>query len=478
MYDFITNRGDIRSELLETVRCFLPADTQSEDVIALTFVRSENIAVYIDVNGTRRSFSYPVQKTEDRTECARYELYACKLSLYRALSAQFGKQLPWGSLTGVRPTRLAAKMVQSGVALRDVAVRMREEYDVSPAKAALTSRILEVQRRHTDERMGLVRDPSGAGNDLANLYVHIPFCPSRCAYCSFVSEGVEKKNWLLLPYVEALTEEIRRTKRWMEECGKRVFSVYVGGGTPTVLPPELLYKVLSAASVDGVEYTCEAGRPDSITREKLQTLAACGVNRVSINPQTLHDKTLRQIGRAHTVAQFFEAYEAANDFGFVKNVDLIAGLEEETEKDFAYTLDGVLSLRPENITVHTLCRKRGSAAAQEEARYNRNTARMVDYSVSALCDAGYEPYYLYRQKQMTANLENIGWCRSGFLCVNNVTVMEETLPVFACGAGAIAKALTPSGKIVRHANPKDVLLYLREFEDRMYKKELFYQNIN
>ena len=477
MYEFITNRGDIRNELQELIRCFFPAAENGQTIVRFTYVKTACITLYIGVNDARYTFTYPSAQAASKADYIRYELYVCKHALYRALSEYRNKTLPWGCLTGIRPTRLALRLLQSGSSPQNAERRLINEYFVSPDKASLTLRIMDVQRRQTEDRMCVAGDPARCGNDLVNLYVHIPFCPTRCAYCSFVSEGIGKKQWLLLPYAEALCEEIRRTKDLLAEQNKRIFSVYVGGGTPTVLPPDLLYKVLQTAAADGVEYTCEAGRPDTITAEKMHILRQCGVNRVSINPQTLHDTTLQKIGRAHTAEQFYAAYECARQYGFVKNVDLIAGLQDETQEDFAYTLAGVLALQPENVTVHTLCRKRGSADAQSEARQNENAEAMVSRSVAMLNGAGYNPYYLYRQKQASGNLENIGWCKPGFLCVNNVTVMEEILPVYACGAGAIGKAMAAGGKILRHANPKDVLLYLHEFEERMAKKEAFYKNI-
>lgn len=470
MYDLTTNRGDIRNDLIELIRCFI--DGSDADIkINHTYVQSGNISVYVSVSDKLYKYEYPLCLSTVKTEYARYDLYVNKTSLYRAFSDYFGKRLPWGSLTGIRPTRLAVRLQNSGVKYKDIASELQTEYYVSKSKAELTAEILRVQNSIITDRTALI---SPQISDLVNLYVHIPFCPTRCAYCSFVSEGVEKKNWLLLPYIDALIKEISYTKELIEKQGKRIFSVYVGGGTPTVLSPELLRKVSAAAYSGDVEYTCEAGRPDTIDNEKLSVLNECGVNRISINPQTLHDATLKRIGRAHTSEQFFRAYQKAAKFGFVKNVDLIAGLTGESPDDFIYTLDNIVALAPENVTVHTLCVKRGSSDSQNEISKNSYAQEMVDYSVRTLKKSGYVPYYLYRQKQMTANLENIGWCKSGFMCVNNISVMEETIPVYACGAGAISKIIAEDGKIQRLANPKDVLLYLDQFYDRMKKKEAFY----
>ncbi|WP_251545478.1 coproporphyrinogen dehydrogenase HemZ [Pumilibacter intestinalis] len=475
MREPITNRGDIRNELFETVRCFCACESDCAESVVFTHIRSGKNIFFVSVGDKKYKYEYALCPYEDRLEYVRYDLYTCKSALYCALSEYFGRKMPWGSLTGIRPTRVAARLLERGVPHEDIAARLCSDYFVSRDKAELTARIISVQNRTVGDRMSVV---SGGGqyppNNLVNLYVHIPFCPTRCAYCSFVSEGIEKKTWLLSPYAEALCREIRRTKAIIAEQNKKIFSVYIGGGTPTVLPPELLRSVLEAAYCEDAEYTCEAGRPDTIDEEKLRVMYQSGVNRISVNPQTLHDKTLQAIGRAHSSACFFEAYNIAARFGFVKNVDLIAGLEGETEDDFASSLCGVLALSPENITVHTLCLKRGSRNALCETEQNSHTEKMVNYSAGALSSSGYEPYYLYRQKQMTANLENIGWCKPNFLCVNNVTVMEETLPVYACGAGAISKLTLSGGRILRFANAKDVILYLREFEERIAKKELFY----
>lgn len=472
MLELITNRGDLKTELFELVRFFDPFGKENGK-INFTCVTRGTVDFYVQIDGASFFYSYPPIKASDKLEYVRQDVKMNKTALYSALSAHFNRKLPWGSLTGIRPTRVVSRLQNAGLPLGKAITVLENEYFVSPPKAQLTAAVLRTQKSVTDR---LTVASNGAPENAVNLYIHIPFCPTRCSYCSFVSAGVEKQKWLLAPYVDALVTEIEQTKRMLAENGKTVFSVYVGGGTPTVLDPPLLYKVLSAASVEDVEFTCEAGRPDTITEEKLAVLSECGVNRISINPQSLHDKTLVKIGRAHSIEQFFRAYELAERFGFAKNVDLIAGLEGESADDFQASLEGVAALRPENITVHTLCVKRGSRNAETSEAFNPHVQQMVDGSVCFLPEAGYAPYYLYRQKQMAGNLENVGWCRNGFVCVNNVTVMEETLSVFACGAGAIGKFIHPNGRIERFANPKDVLLYLNEFTERMNKKENFYKN--
>ena len=475
MLDFVTNRGDLYNEFFETIRCFNDG-MQSGISVNLTYVKTSQITVRVRVEDKIYKFVYENcnDSAPDKAAYMRHDIYVNKLSLYKALSDYFGVSLPWGSLTGVRPTRIARR-ISNGLGTDKIAEIMEKDYCVSPEKAKIAAEIIEIQRKHVGDRMTVCAD-SDSVDKLVNLYVHVPFCPTRCSYCSFVSQGVEKQKWLIGPYVDALIEEIRLTKEIIEKHGQKIFSVYVGGGTPTVLDPDRLYRLLSAARVDGTEFTCEAGRPDTFGDEKLSAISAAGVNRISINPQTLHDVTLQKIGRSHTTEQFYKAYEMSQKYGLQKNVDLIAGLSGENTSDFKYTLDEIIKLSPENITVHTLCLKRGSENSLSGGEYNPHTESMIDYSVSALSSGGYLPYYLYRQKQALSNLENIGWCKDGFICVNNVTVMEEMLSVYACGAGAIGKIIPPNGKIARLANPKDVVLYLDQFQERMNKKEIFYQN--
>lgn len=474
MLNFVTDRDELRGDMLELLGGFIKAEERNEFTVVFHSEITDKIRIEISINGKEFVFTTPLCASNDSIEKVRYESHAFKLALYKALSEYFSKQLPWGSLTGIRPTRLAFRMADEGCDTYEIEKRLQSEYFVSEPKAKLTAEIVKTQSKQVGDRMALLGDGTKRGIcNLVNLYVHIPFCPTRCAYCSFVSEGIGKKKWLLAPYANALIEEIRITKELIASQGKRIFSVYIGGGTPTSLDCESLFKVLNAACEKGTEFTCEAGRPDTIDEEKAEIMQRCGVNRISINPQTLHEVTLKRIGREHTCEQFFEAYRTAEKFGFIKNVDLIAGFEGESSDDFRYTLDKIIDLSPENITVHTLCTKRGSDDALHGKEKNAFTEEMVDYSISALKTNGYSPYYLYRQKQMSGSLENIGWCKPNFLCVNNVTVMEETLPVYACGAGAISKNIG-DGRIQRLANPKDVVMYLDQFDERMAKKKEFF----
>ena len=306
-----------------------------------------------------------------------------------------------------------------------------------------------------------------------NLYIHIPFCTSKCRYCSFTTEIASRCGNIIPEYVKLLRRDVVESLSFIRDHGN-LLSVYVGGGTPTALSADDLGFLLDGIGDYGVEFTVEAGRPDTITREKLDAIKAAGATRICVNPQTFNDKTLKKIGRAHTKADFLEKYALAAGYGFDVNVDLIAGLEEETLDDFKVSLDGTVALRPQNVTVHTLSRKNGSELKQSGRFDNSAIGDMTDYALSALTDAGYLPYYLYRQKQMLGNLENVGYCLPGKQCLNNVTTMEDCTSVLACGAGAIEKAVDVSAnRIERFANMRDVRLYVSDFEEKMQRKRNF-----
>ena len=385
-----------------------------------------------------------------------------KRSVYRTLSEHFGVTLPWGSLTGVRPTKLAYERMRAGGTVRDAVEYLVREYDVSRVKAEVIGRILEAQA-----------DAIASATGKADLYVHIPFCNGRCAYCSFPSADMARLGHLLPTYLKALEREIRAVKDMMARDGRAIHSVYVGGGTPSVLDAEQISSLLDVIGVRDTEFTFEAGRPDSISPEKLDALAEGGVTRVCVNPQSLNDATLTAIGRRHKAEDFFTAFDAVRKRNFDINVDIIAGLADEGMAEFSRTVDGVAALQPENLTVHTLSRKRGSDLAGSDPAC-ADIARMTEYAAERLKD-DYAPYYLYRQKYMAGNLENTGYALPGKICVNNITVMEEILPVYACGAGSISKNITSEGVITREASIKDVALYLERFDERLARKSEFFR---
>lgn len=461
MLDFKTNIPEYRSDLNDIVRMYVPFFRADIDVELI----SDEDKITVDIDGKVLTFYKKGADWDffyERGDKA--ELKFAKVCLYDAFKEYFGRELPWGALTGIRPTKLMYKLMAEaeGRTIAEAAAVLREVYRVRADKTELAARIIETQRLCSAQ-------------DGVNLYVHIPFCPTRCGYCSFVSLPADKHKKLIEPYLDKLTEEIIFTKKLIAERGERILSAYIGGGTPTVLSEEQLGRLLSAIDLRGAEFTLEAGRPDTITDEKMRIAVEGGVTRVSVNPQTLNDRTLSEIGRRHTAAEFFTAYEAAARRGLDINVDLIAGLPSETEEDFRYSFTKTAELMPQNITVHSLSIKNGSEYSEQSRDYNACAEAMVDFAESEAAARGYLPYYLYRQKNMSANLENVGFCLPGKQCVNNVTVMEETTSVYACGAGAIGKRVE-RGVITRLANLRDVRLYIENSRERLIKKSKFYSN--
>ncbi len=387
--------------------------------------------------------------------------HALKLAFYEAGTALLGRQPPWGALTGVRPVKLPTRSLLAGAGPEGAQRELEEVYQVSPERAKLA---VECAQASLDVRRSLApREVS--------LYIGIPFCPSRCAYCSFVSADVGRTLNLVEPYVQALLAEIDAAGRVLEQAGLSVRSFYMGGGTPTTLSAGQLDLILRrcrrALPLEGCgELTVEAGRPDTITREKLEVLRAHGVGRISINPQTLEGHVLEAIGRDHTPGDIQAAFALAREVGFACiNMDLIAGLPRDSFQGFRRSLEGVLALGPENVTVHTLARKKGSSlmagGGEGGLPSGEETARMLDFSREALIQRGYQPYYLYRQKYMSGALENVGWTLPGAQSVYNIVMMEELQTVVSLGAGGVTKLIDPpSGKILRLSNPKYPQEYL------------------
>lgn len=395
--------------------------------------------------------------------------------LFELLCRQTGQRPPWGTLTGVRPVRLCRELWERGKTDAEILEAMTERYLALPEKVRLC---LETGRQ---EREILSRaEPNGF-----SLYISIPFCPTRCLYCSFVSHDIRRAARLLPDYLELLGEELRLTGRIARDLGLRLQTVYVGGGTPTTLEAGELKKILEIVAQNYdfshiLEYTVEAGRPDTVTPEKLSALRQGGVDRISVNPQTMDDEVLRGIGRKHTASEILEGFHMAREAGFRSiNMDLIAGLPGERLEGFAQGLRQVMELRPENITVHTLAVKRASHLREQEDAFAPRPLRaapMLDAAAGALCGGGYRPYYLYRQKGMLENLENVGYSLPGYEGVYNVLVMEEVQTVLAVGAGGVTKLCAP-GVIKRVHNYKYPFEYISGFSfirERKSKVEEFY----
>ena len=384
----------------------------------------------------------------------------------KAGEAMTGIRPPWGMLTGVRPAKVASELIASGLTPEEAADAIAREYSAAPAKARLA----------VDVSLAESRVITPESRRACSVYVGIPFCPTRCAYCSFVSYASPGLLKLIPEYLDALMLDIDGVFETVKATGMRLASVYVGGGTPTVLNADQLRRLLAKIRehADGYEeFTLEAGRPDTITKEKLAAAVEYGVTRVSVNTQTLNGEVLAKIGRAHTPEMFREAYATARESGVRDvNVDLIAGLPYDTTDSFRHTVDGVIALDPENITVHTFSVKK-SSDFKAEGRFDPASAvaaESVDYSQAALCTAGYLPYYMYRQKNTVGNLENVGYAKPGHEGLYNIYMMEEVHSIFAAGASAVTKFVSvpkPDGsvRIERIFQPKYPYEYLRDYRE-------------
>lgn len=388
--------------------------------------------------------------------------------LYEALSEITGKKPKWGIITGVRPVKQVNKMLAKGLDKSEIFDILQKDYLCSEEKCEMAYKTAMVQKKILDNI-----DPKSF-----SLYVSIPFCPTRCSYCSFVSQSIDHCMDLIPEYVDKLCEEIVYTGKIVAELGLRLDTVYFGGGTPTTLSAGQLVKIMDTIEnnfdMSAVrEYTIEAGRPDTITEEKLIAIKNKGCKRISINPQTLNDKVLEVIGRKHTTEQFFKSFELAEKIGFdCINTDIIAGLSQDTEESFKNTVDKLTEMSPENITVHTLSIKRAARLNQGDKKELENPAdKMIEYANQKLLKAGYQPYYLYRQKNMVENLENIGWCKAGFESLYNIYIMEEIQSIIAVGAGASIKLVDIKGnELKRIFNYKFPIEYIKHFELMLERK--------
>ena len=436
---------------------------------------------YAFVRGKGRTCSKSIQvenpAAQEKNECERL----LGLCVHGALSQFVGCSTKWGILTGIRPVKRIHEYWEQGKSDEEIKTVLERDYLVSPQKAELCLQTARVQTP-----LLKCTQPKSF-----SLYISIPYCPSRCSYCSFVSHSITNRSALkLVPsYVEHLCREIAYTGKLAASLGLRLESVYWGGGTPTTLEPEQLAQILSAVEQNFDlstlrEYTVEAGRPDTITEEKLLVLKNAGVGRISINPQTFQDAVLEEIGRRHTAQMAVEKYELARRVGFdCINMDLIAGLPKDSLEGFCRTVDRAVSLGPENITVHTLSVKRSSSLFQSDGlpqNLKDNPAgEMVDYAQNTLMNAGYAPYYLYRQKNTLENLENVGYAKPGTEGLYNVYIMEEVHTILAVGASGVTKLVNPkNGLIDRVFNYKFPYEYIDHFDvmiDRKRKVAEFYE---
>ena len=457
---FTTDCKFLENELLDVVRLF----KRRPENLTHSFRFEEGVFFNdFSVDGMAYSFEDRGQ-VFDELEYKRLERRFAKLRLYKILSALYQEKMPWGALTGIRPTKLAYREMENG---KDF-VQLFQDMEVREENIRLVADILEAQKGIYEKKDGNT-----------DLFVSIPFCPTKCAYCSFITAPIDKTRHFLTDYLDALDKELLAAK---ESVGK-LRSIYIGGGTPFALSKEELERVLKGIEPifkecnPHCEYTVEAGRPDVFTEEKLRLLKDYGVTRICINPQSFSDETLQKIGRKHTEADIYRAFEMSGKYGFDVNVDLIAGLTDETPEVFQKSVEKAVQTQAENITVHCLSLKSG-AKLKEETAYLENDfiSTMVATSRDILSHAGYVPYYMYRQKYQVGNNENVGWTKPNKACVYNVDIMEETADNLAVGANAVSKRVfNDQGLITRFASQKDLKTYIACVDEIIEKKRKFFE---
>ena len=423
-------------------------------------------ATKITVNGVTATATRRIKAAD---ETVRLRRRALQQSYYLAAKQLLPVTPPWGALAGVRPTKITTKHLLEGGTPKSADELLRNVYYVTDDRRRLA----------VDCSVSTVRAVNMLQPSDLSLYVGIPFCPTRCTYCSFVSRTIGRKTELLEPYLRALEQEIAVTGRLLAQSGRTVRTLYIGGGTPTTLSAPQMERLLRVIRDNFdlsrcVEFTVEGGRPDTLDLEKLQVIRSGGADRMSINPQTMNDAVLARVGRRHTAAQTVAAYEAARAAGYdAVNMDLIAGLPGDDPKSFADSLRQVLALAPENVTVHTLALKKGADlyAERMELPSANDVAQMLAGAEASLRAAGYTPYYLYRQKYMSGSFENIGWCRPGTAGLYNIYMMEEMHSIVSLGGGAMTKINLPDGRLERFHNPKFPQQYLERIDDVLAQKD-------
>ena len=476
MIAILLNDASFEQDIRELLMAFYPGET-------FTHKEEEAGEAELIVRGVRDGNSFSLDVTPVKKEAVHFALIYPDFSnrfetkneinqtLYRLLSVQTGRELPWGTLTGIRPTKIALTKLYDGWTDEQIETYMRETYFTSKEKIDLSIDVAERERR----LLSTIDYENGY-----SLYVGIPFCPTPCLYCSFTSYPIgawEKKVHL---YLEALFKELDYVAEKMK--GRTLDTVYFGGGTPTSLKAEeldaLLTKIENTFDLSKVqEFTVEAGRPDSITEDKFKVLRAHNISRISINPQTMKQATLDLIGRHHTVDMVKEKFRMARDLGFDNiNMDLIIGLPEEDIDDVRSTMEQVRELAPDSVTVHSLAIKRAARLNIFKERYAnlkiQNTQEMIDLTAKYAREMGLEPYYLYRQKNMAGNFENVGYAAPGKACIYNILIMEEKQTIVACGAGTTTKVTFPAeNRLERAENVKDVASYIERIDEMIDRKE-------
>ena len=420
----------------------------------------------ITMNGKTSRATKRIRTCEETVRLRRRALQQC---YYQAALPHLEQVPAWGALSGVRPTKISTKHILEGGTAESAAKELAEIYYVTPKR----------QKLAIDCSVSTVKAANLLDKNDISLYVGIPFCPTRCAYCSFVSRSVGKRTELLNPYLDALKMELEITGKLLAQSGKTVRSVYIGGGTPTTLSTQQMADLLDSIhdSMDlsrCLEFTVEGGRPDTLDAQKLRAIRQHGADRMSINPQTMEAAVLRASGRPHSPEDVLQRYQEAVDAGFdAINMDLIAGLPMDDYAGFCRSLDTVAALQPANITVHTLALKKGADLFEkrENLPSGPEVARMVEYANETLAALGYKPYYLYRQKYMSGSFENVGWSKDGKDCLYNIYMMEELHTILSLGGGGMNKVNFPDGSLQRFHNPKFPEQYIEQIDSVLQQKE-------
>lgn len=461
--NFQTNHEKLNKELQDIVRIF--GNEFEEDEIIHTFKEGEkHLYNTINFNGETHNFQCDFEKTDKLEDMRRFKR-ASKIALFSLLSSKSSKEVVWGALTGIRPVKLYKTFQDKGENAEEI---FKNQFFVHENKTQLVKQIYDIQKPLYSKN----------DNDI-NLYVGIPFCASRCYYCSFISENINRVSPLIVQsYVDALCQDIKWAKRTIADGGYNLRSIYIGGGTPSSISTSQMAQMFEAIGHFDGEYTFEGGRADTLSEEKI-ALARNFANRISVNPQTANDKTLERIGRSHTYADFLRIFEIAKKHDFLINSDLICGLEGENFNDFQNTLEKITALDPQNITIHTLCLKSGSKYHEKDVlKHGEDVSRMVEYGYKKMAEMGYNPYYLYRQKYTLDNLENCGFAKSGYESIYNIDIMEENMSIISCGAGSVSKTYTkPEDRLERIPLPKDVKTYLEKSPQVCEKRhKMFLEN--
>ena len=420
----------------------------------------------ITLNGKTTCASRRLKTAEETVRLRRRIL---QQSYYLAALPHLSDAPAWGALAGVRPTKITTKHLLEGGTEHSADKLLRDVYFVTAPRRKLA----------LDCSASTVRAASLLSEKDISLYVGIPFCPTRCAYCSFVSRSIGKRTELLTPYLQALEKELVLTGKLLESSGHKVRTIYIGGGTPTTLSEPQMARLLGCIrdSFDlsrCLEFTVEGGRPDTLTKEKLRSIRRNGADRMSINPQSMVDSVLRASGRPHTAQDVLQRYQEAVDAGFTDiNMDLIAGLPGDDLAGFCHSLDTVAALNPSNITVHTLALKKGADLFENRAGLPswEEASQMVEYANKTLRSLGYKPYYLYRQKYMSGSFENVGWSKNGRDCLYNIYMMEELHTILSLGGGGMNKVNLPDGSLQRFHNPKFPEQYIEQLDSVLQQKE-------